>query len=52
MENQKSLSEYTPEELKEYYEEKQAEIELEEKKIAEAEAEDSEDEEEYVDLPF
>lgn len=46
----KSLSEYTPEELKEYYEEKQAEIELEEKKIAEAE--DSEDEEEYVDLPF
>lgn len=52
MEELKSLSEYTPEELKEYYEEKQAEIELEEKKISEAEAEDSEDEEEYVDLPF
>jgi hypothetical protein len=40
----KPLSEYTPTELKEYYEEKQAEIEFEEKKIAEAEDLDLEDE--------
>ena len=37
MEKLKSLSDYTPEELKEYYLEQQAEYEYEEMKIAEAE---------------
>ena len=47
MENQKSLSEYTPEELKEYYLEQQAEYEYEEMKIAEAEEMEEEYEPEY-----
>jgi hypothetical protein len=37
MENQKSLSEYTPEELKEYYEDQQAEYEIEEELMRRAE---------------
>ena len=52
----KSLSEYTPEELKEYYEEKAAldrfEYEREEKAIEEEEEYDPEEDEEYIDLPF
>ena len=52
----KSIEEMTPEELKEYYEEKAAldrfEYEREEQAIEEDEEYDSEEDEEYVDLPF
>lgn len=47
MENQKSLSEYTPEELKEYYEEQQALDRMEEEMLERAIEKGEEYEPEY-----